>query len=145
LDLVEVSPEATPPVCKVLDYGKYKYAEHKKMQHAQKHRVHIKEIRLRPLTDDHDILVKVNHIKELMKKGDKVTVTLIFRGREKAHKDIGYSMMERILKEIDDVAKLDSKISKMGSRLYMTVVPKKPGEKVPAKPASPQPPAVTAQ
>jgi translation initiation factor IF-3 len=77
----------------------------------------------------------------MVKKGDKVTVTLIFRGREKAHKDIGYSMMERILKEIDDVARIDTQISKMGSRLYMTVVPKKPGEKTTAKPAITQPPA----
>jgi len=122
---VEVSPNAAPPVCKIMDYGKYKYAEQKKQQHTQKHRVHIKEIRLGPRTEEHDVQVKLSHIRDFAHKGDKVTVTMIFRGREKAHNDIGYALMQRIAKEVEDVALPETPIVKQGSRLFLNLIPKK--------------------
>jgi len=125
LDLVEVSPNAAPPVCKIMDYGKFKYAEQKKQQHVQKHRVHIKEIRLGPRTEEHDVQVKLSHIRDFIHKGDRVTVTMIFRGREKAHNELGYSLMQRIEKEIADVAQPETPIVKQGSRLFLNLIPKK--------------------
>lgn len=127
LDLVEVSPNAAPPVCKIMDYGKYKYAEHKKLQQTKRkqHRVQIKEIRLRPLTEEHDIQVKLNHIKGFIKKGDKVVITMVFKGREMAHRDIGYALLNRLTKETEEIAKVDNPITRLGSRFSLSLVPKK--------------------
>lgn len=126
-DLVEVSPTAAPPVCRILDYGKYKYAEHKKLQQAKKkqHKMQIKEIRLHPRTEEHDFMVKLNHTKEFLKIGDKVIVCMVFRGREMAHRELGDKLMDRFVKETADVGKVDTPISRRGSRFSMTLAPLK--------------------
>ena len=130
LDLVEVSPNAAPPVCKIMDYGKYKYAEHKKKQNAKRkqHKVHLKEIRLRPRTDKHDVEVKVNRIKKFLEKGDKVIVTVVFRrGREMAHKEIGHELIHNVIKQLEDVAKTESQLTQKGTRFSVTLAPKSKG------------------
>ena len=138
-DLVEVAAEARPPVCKLLDYGKYKY-EQKKKQHKSKAKLHVqkvKEVRLRPLTDDHDLMTKLKKAEEMLLEGDKVLITIFFRGREQAHKEHGRHMMERIRKELDEIAKVEHEISMTGPRMQMTFLPK-PGAK--PKPKDPIPP-----
>ncbi|MBI4566608.1 MAG: translation initiation factor IF-3 [Planctomycetes bacterium] len=149
LDLVEVAPESRPPVCKILDYGKFKYAEKKKKAKAKskQHAQELKEVRLRPLTGRHDLETKLKHARGFLEQGDKVLFTVFFRGREQAHKEIGREMMARIARDLEDVAKVEHTVSQMGPRMHMTLMPK-PGAKVKAKapPASPQaaPPAPSA-
>ena len=142
-DLVEVAAEARPPVCKLLDYGKYKY-EQKKKQHKSKSKQHIqkvKEVRLRPLTDDHDLMTKIKKAREILEHGDKVLITIFFRGREMAHKDIGRTLMIKIKKELDGVAKVEHDTTMQGPRMQVTMLPK-PGlkPKAPKAEASPPPP-----
>lgn len=130
-DLVEVAAEARPPVCKLLDYGKYKY-EQKKKQNKSKSKQHVqqvKEVRLRPLTGEHDLLTKLKKAQEMLLEGDKVLITIFFRGREQAHKEHGRTMMSRIKLELDDVAKVEHEVSMTGPRMQMTFLPK-PGVKV---------------
>ena len=139
-DLVEVAAEARPPVCKLLDYGKYKY-EQKKKQKKSKSKQHVqqvKEVRLRPLTDDHDLMTKLKKAQEMLLEGDKVLITIFFRGREQAHKEHGRHMMERIKKELDEVAKVEHEVSMTGPRMQMTFLPK-PGA-TPPKPKPSKPP-----
>ena len=146
-DLVEVAAEARPPVCKLLDYGKYKY-EQKKKQNKSKSKQHVqqvKEVRLRPLTGEHDLLTKLKKAQEMLLEGDKVLITIFFRGREQAHKEHGRHMMERIKKELDEVAKVEQEVSMTGPRMQMTFLPK-PGAKPPKPktippPETPPPPA----
>ena len=129
-DLVEVAGEARPPVCKLLDYGKYKY-EQKKKTHKSKAHQHIqkvKEIRLRPLTDEHDLETKLKKAHEFLEEGDKVLVTIFFRGREQAHKEHGREMMGRIKKYLDEVGKVEHDLSMTGPRMQITLMPK-PGYK----------------
>ena len=136
-DLVEVAAEARPPVCKLLDYGKYKY-EQKKKQKKSKSKQHVqqvKEVRLRPLTDDHDVTTKLKKAQEMLVEGDKVLITIFFRGREQAHKEHGRALMERIKKELDEVGKVEHDVSMTGPRMQMTFLPK-PGAKMP-KPKAP--------
>jgi len=143
-DLVEVAAEARPPVCKLLDYGKYKY-EQKKKQNKSKSKQHVqqvKEVRLRPLTDDHDLMTKLKKAQEMLLEGDKVLITIFFRGREQAHKEHGRHMMERIKKELDEVAKVEHEVSMTGPRMQMTFLPK-PGAKAPAPKGPKAPPAAT--
>ena len=144
-DLVEVAAEARPPVCKFLDYGKYKYEQKKKQKKSSKkqHVQQVKEVRLRPLTDEHDLMTKLKKAKEMLLEGDKVLITIFFRGREQAHKEHGRHMMDRIRKELDEVAKVEHEVSMTGPRMQMTFLPK-PGVKSPApkpKPAAPAPSA----
>jgi translation initiation factor IF-3 len=124
-DLVEVSPEAAPPVCKIMSYSKYKYEEHKKIQKTKKQSQHgrLKELRLRPKTEDHDIMVKVNQAKDFLKKGNRVLFNLFFKGREITHKEIGFKLLDRIKDELKDVAKIDKHVSKEGHRLTMILAP----------------------
>jgi len=133
-DLVEVSPEAAPPVCKIMSYSKYKYEEHKKEQKGKKHhhQGRLKELRLRPITEDHDVMVRVNQAKEFLKKGDRVLFNLFFKGREITHKEIGFKLMERIKNELKDVAKVDKNTSKEGHRLTLIFAPSN------VQPAKPQ-------
>src|SRR5262245_7009488 len=142
-DLVEVAAEARPPVCKLLDYGKYKY-EQKKKQNKSKSKQHVqqvKEVRLRPLTGEHDLLTKLKKAQEMLLEGDKVLITIFFRGREQAHKEHGRAMMDRIRKELDEVAKVEHEVSMTGPRMQMTFLPK-PGAKPPKpKTAGPAPSA----
>lgn len=151
-DLVEVSPDAVPPVCKLLDYGKFKYEQKKKTQSAKKkqHVQVLKEVRMRPLTEEHDLLTKIKHAREFLEQGDKVLFTVFFKGREQAHKEIGRAMMERIKTELDDVGKVERDVSMLGPRMQVTLIPK-PGAKPkpptaaePAKPKAPEPEAPAA-
>jgi translation initiation factor IF-3 len=101
LDVVEVSPKAEPPVCKIMDYGKYKYLQTKKTHSAKKKQAsgHLKEVKLRPKTEEHDIQVKLRHIERFLKAGHKTKISVVFRGRELSHKDLGERIMERVIGE----------------------------------------------
>ena len=125
-DLVEVSPDAAPPVCKIMSYSKFKYEQHKKEQKAKKqhHQGRIKELRLRPITEEHDIQVRLNKAKEFLQKGDKVIFNLFFKGRENTHKEIGFRLMERVRQELMAFAKIEKPISTEGSRLTLVLGPK---------------------
>src|ERR1700704_2885205 len=110
LDLVEVAPEADPPVCKILDFGKYKYQTQKKAAEARKHQkiVEIKEIKMRPAIDDPDYDVKMRSIKRFFEEGDKVKITLRFRGREMAHQQLGMEVLQRVKGDLEPIAKVES-------------------------------------
>jgi translation initiation factor IF-3 len=126
LDLVEVSPDAEPPVCKILDYGKFKYQEQKKAAEARKHQkiVEIKEIKMRPGIDDHDYDVKMRAIKRFFEEGDKVKVTLRFRGREMAHQQLGMAVLVRVKNDVEPIAKVESEPRFEGRQMVMVLAPK---------------------
>lgn len=126
LDLVEISPNAVPPVCKVLDYGKYKYEQQKKANEARKRQkiVEIKEIKVRPNIDDHDYDVKMRAAKGFIEEGDKVKVTLRFRGREMAHQDLGVKVLERIRTELGELVKVEQMPRLENRQMIMVLAPK---------------------
>jgi translation initiation factor IF-3 len=126
LDLVEIVPSATPPVCKVLDYGKYRFLEQKKSAEARKKQkvVEVKEIKLRPGIDEHDYGVKMKAVRRFFEEGDKVKVTLRFRGREMAHQDLGLRLLERVKSEIANIAKVEAEPSIEGRQMIMVLAPK---------------------
>ena len=126
LDLVEVSPSAAPPVCRIMDYGKWLYEQKRKekQSHKKQHTIVLKEIRLRPKIDDHDRLIKVNHAVKFLEKGYKVQFTMLFRGREMIYLDRGYNIMNEILQTLEDVAKLEREAKKIGRRMTMILGPK---------------------
>jgi translation initiation factor IF-3 len=126
LDLVEVSPNADPPVCKILDFGKLKYQEQKKKNEARKKQktIDIKEIKLRPNIDDHDYDVKMRNAKRFIDDGDKVKVTLRFRGRELAHQELGAQVLERVREELDEIAKVEQFPKMEGRQLIMVMAPR---------------------
>ena len=126
LDLVEISPGADPPVCKILDYGKYKYEAQKKRNEARKKQktVDVKEIKMRPSIDAHDYDVKMRAIHRFIEEGDKVKVTLRFRGREMAHQDRAMRVMERVRGDIDEIAKVEQFPKMEGRQMIMVVAPK---------------------
>ena len=121
LDLMEVSPNAKPPVCKILDHGKLKYEEKKKQQINKKkqHVIKLKEIRLRPRIEEHDLMTKLNHGRKFLSEGAKLKVTLMFRGRELARIDLGKLVMNRVLEELADVAEVEKDIPLEGRRMSM--------------------------
>ena len=121
LDLMEVAPDANPPVCKIVDHGKLKYEEKKKQQQSKKkqHIVKIKEIRLRPRIEDHDLMTKLNHGRKFLQDGAKLKVTLMFRGRELSRIDLGKIVVERVLEELEDVAEVEKDIPLEGRRMSM--------------------------
>lgn len=121
LDLVEISPNAEPPVCKVLDYGKYKYEMQKKAAEARKKQkvIEIKEIKLRPNIDEHDFSIKMKSAKTFLSEGDKVKITLRFRGREMAHQDIAQAVLAKVRTELDPLAKVESEPSFEGRQIVM--------------------------
>lgn len=125
LDLVEISPAAVPPVCKILDYGKYKYEIKKRAQEAKKKQVvvKVKEVKMRPTTDEHDYQFKLRHIKRFLEEGDKAKVTVVFKGREMAYTDQGRAMMQRLLTELKDEAKVEHPPSMEGRMLIMVLAP----------------------
>jgi len=127
LDLVEVSPTAEPPVCKIMDYGKYRYKQSKKLHDAKKSQtvIHVKEIRLRPKMEEHDVQVKVKHIKKFLEKHDKVKISLMFRGREIAFTEIGRKLMEEIKSQLADDCVIDQEPRLEGRNMVMIVSPKK--------------------
>lgn len=126
LDLVEVSPSAVPPVCRIMDYGKFKYQQSKKLQESRKKQVHVevKEIKLRPKTDEHDLMFKVKHVRRFLEEGNKAKISLVFRGREITHMDVGRAVIERFAKEIEDVAVIESHPRMDGRQMFMIVSPK---------------------
>jgi translation initiation factor IF-3 len=126
LDLVEISPDAQPPVCKILDYGKYKYELQKKAAEARKNQkiVELKEIKVRPGIDDHDYEVKMKSIKRFFEEGDKVKVTLRFRGREMAHSSLGMDVLKRIKADVEAIAKVESEPRFEGRQMVMILAPK---------------------
>jgi len=126
LDLVEISPDATPPVAKILDYGKYKYQEQKKAAEARKRQkiVEIKEIKMRPSIDDHDYDVKMRAIKRFFEDGDKVKVTLRFRGRELAHQELGWQVLQRVKADTEPVCKVESEPRMEGRQMVMVLAPR---------------------
>lgn len=127
LDLVEISPNARPPVCKLMNLGKYKYELKKKAQSTKKkqHIQQIKEIQLRPRTDEHDLQTKMKHAREFIQRGDKVVVRMFFRGRELAHMETGRALMDRVISEFEPIAKLESPVRRLGRILTITLLPKK--------------------
>ena len=127
LDLVEVSPTSDPPVCRIMDYGKWVYEQKRKVREARKKTHHaggLKEVRLRPETDTHDIEIKVKHAREFIEKGHKVQFTLIFRGRQMLHKDKGAAVLTGIVEALSDIAKVDRSNEMMGKRMTLVVAPK---------------------
>ena len=127
MDLVEISPTARPPVCKIMDYGKYKYEQAKKRHEAKKHQIVVrtKEIKMRPATDEHDLQTKLKHIKRFLEEGDKVKITLRFRGREMAHMDLGRERLKRIIAEIADTGEVEQMPKLEGRLMSMIVGPAK--------------------
>lgn len=124
-DLVEISPNATPPVCRLMDYGKFKYQEQKKAAEARAKQkiIQVKEIKLRPGTDENDYQVKMRNIKRFIEDGDKVKVTLRFRGREMAHQEIGMRQLERIREELAEMAQVESMPKLEGRQMVMMLAP----------------------
>ncbi len=126
LDLVEISPRAFPPVCKIMDYGKYKYEEAKKKQQAKKRAstVETKEIKFRPKTEEHDLAFKVKHIRRFMLDGNKVRLVVVFRGREITHPQTGANMLNRVVEATADIATVEATPNMEGRRMLMVVAPK---------------------
>lgn len=127
MDLVEVAATTDPPVCRIMDYGKFKYEQQKKKAEAKKRQsvVQIKEIKVRPKTDDHDYDTKIRHIRRFLEDGDRCKVTVFFRGREIVHKDRGLVILDRMVQDLADVAKLEQEPRAEGRTLQMLLVPKK--------------------
>ena len=126
LDLVEIAPNADPPVCKILDFGKYKYEEQKKKNEARKKQkiIEVKEIELRPGIDDHDYEVKRRSMVKFIEEGDKVKVTMRFRGRELAHQELGMDVLIRVRDDLDEIAKVEQMPRMEGRQMTMVVSPK---------------------
>jgi translation initiation factor IF-3 len=126
MDLVEISPGAEPPVCKILDYGKYRYEAQKKRAEAKKKQVivEIKEIKLRPRIGEHDLQIKIKAMKEFLAEGDKIKVSLRFRGREMMHQEVGVAVITKVQDLLADVAKVESASKLEGMQLIMVLAPK---------------------
>lgn len=149
LDLVEVSPQARPPVCKMMDFGKWKYETSKKTREsrAKKKTFELREVKMRPKIDEHDYQVKANMVKRLLKEGDKVKVTMRFRGREVVHSDIALKLLERVFEDSAELAIIENKPKLEGRNMTMVLAPKAsqvaqagpPGQPGPAAPAPPPP------
>ena len=126
LDLVEVSPQVEPPVCKVLDYGKYKYEQQKKANEARKKQkiIDVKEIKMRPGIEEHDYQVKMRNVRKFLDHGDKVKMTIRFRGREMAHQDLGLRVLNRVQEELEDSIKIEQMPTTEGRLMVMVIAPK---------------------
>ena len=126
LDLVEIAPNADPPVCKILDFGKFKYEEQKKKNEARKKQkiIDVKEIKLRPSIDDHDYQVKMRSMNKFIEEGDKVKVTMRFRGRELAHQELGMNVLMRVRDDLDGIAKVEQMPRMEGRQMTMVVAPR---------------------
>ena len=125
LDLVEISPNANPPVCKIMDFGKFKYETQKKEAEARKNQkiIEIKEVKFRPNTDTHDYDVKMRNVFKFLENGDKVKVTMRFRGREMAHLDLGRQLLERVADDTEELGKIDSMPKMEGRQMIMMITP----------------------
>ena len=124
LDLVEVAPAEKPPVCRIMDFGKFKYQQKKRQAKAHSHQMKVKEIRVRPKTGEHDIHVKITKAREFLTRKDKVLLSVIFRGRELAHIEEGQRVLGQVLQQLEDVAKIESPPSHQGRRIVCTLTPK---------------------
>jgi len=126
LDLVEVAPNADPPVCRIMDYGKFKYQASKKAQESKKksRAVQVKEIRLRPRTEEHDLGFKINHLKKFLEKKDRVKITVLFRGREMSYIDTGFALLRKVAEEVESLGTVEQPPTKEGWRVTMVIVPK---------------------
>jgi translation initiation factor IF-3 len=126
LDLVEVAPDAKPPVCRVMDYGKYKYQQSKRLQQAKKRQkvISVKEIKLRPKTEEHDYQFKTQHVRRFLQDGHKTKVTVVFRGREIAHTDLGLRMLDRIVTDMEDVGTVEQTPRQEGRNMTMVLSPR---------------------
>ncbi|MGO4573105.1 translation initiation factor IF-3 [Microvirga sp. 2TAF3] len=126
LDLVEIAPNSAPPVCKILDYGKYRFLEQKKAAEARKKQktVEVKEIKLRPGIDDHDYDVKMKAMKGFFEEGNKVKITLRFRGREMAHQDLGLKVLDRVKADVGEIAKVEMEPNFEGRQVVMVLAPR---------------------
>jgi len=124
LDLVEIAPMAKPPVCRIMDYGKFKYQQKKRQHKGHTHHSKNKELRVRPKIGDHDLMTKVNRAKEFLAEKDKVIFSVIFRGRENAHVDEGFKLVQRLAKELEPVAKLEQQPQMQGRRIVVIFAPK---------------------
>jgi translation initiation factor IF-3 len=130
LDLVEISPTAVPPVCRIMDFGKYQYEQQKRTRAARKHQkvIEVKEIKFRPKVDEHDYQFKKKHIERFLEDGDKVKATVFFRGREMAHPEIGRRILERLTGELGDLVVIESMPLKEGNQMHTILAPR-PGVK----------------
>ena len=128
LDLVEVAPMSNPPVCRIMDYGKWLYRQKRKLRDAhKKHHSHagtLKEIRLRPETEQHDLGIKLDHAREFLQKGHRVQFTVFFRGRQMLHTEMGYAMVDRIVESLQDLSKVEQPAVMAGRRMKLLLVPK---------------------
>jgi translation initiation factor IF-3 len=126
LDLVQVSPDADPPVCKLMDYGKYRYKQKRKLHQARtkSHATHIKEIRLHPKTSQHDIDYRLEHARQFLSRGDKVLISVVFSGREMAHVEVGGELLEKVAAQMEADAKIEMAPKREGRRFTMMLAPK---------------------
>lgn len=131
LDLVEISPQAQPPVCRVMDYGKFKFDQAKKEKQARKNQSNtkVKEVKFHTNVEDHDYSTKLRHIRDFLEEGHRVKVSLMFRGRENAHQELGYEVVRKVIEDIQDIATADKAPQKMGRFLTVLVVPRPGGPK----------------
>ena len=127
LDLVEISPNATPPVCKIMDFGKFKYEQQKREAEARKKQkiIEVKEVKFRPNTDTHDYEVKMRNVFKFLENGDKVKVTLRFRGREMAHQNLGRDLLERVAEDVKELGKIENMPKMEGRQMVMMIGPNK--------------------
>ncbi len=125
-DLVEVAPKASPPVCRVMDYGKYKYEQSKRAKEAKKHQhiIHVKEMKFRPKTEDHDYQFKLKHVRKFLTEGNKAKMTVRFRGREMAHIDLGRRILEKLVKDTDDIASVEQQPKLEGRNMTLILGPR---------------------
>jgi len=126
LDLVEVAPNSSPPVCRIMNYGKYKYQQSKRLQEAKKHQtvIHIKEVKVRPRTEEHDFQFKLRHVKRFLDEGNKVKISLLFRGREIAHPEFGKNLLNRFIEELKDLMIVEQAPRLEGRNMVMLLAPK---------------------
>ncbi len=125
LDLVEIAPNAVPPVCKIIDFGKYRYEQAKKEKESRKsqHQVKVKEVKLKPNTDEHDLQTKLRHARDFIAKGNKVRITCVFRGREMAHPEFGRRVVQKLCEDLSDIATPESPAKLLGRNLSVVLAP----------------------
>ncbi len=130
MDLIEISPNAQPPVCRIINYGKFKYEQEKKEKQSRQHQANtkVKEVKFHPNVDSHDYQTKLRHIREFITEGHRVKVSLMFRGRENAHEEIGYQVMHRVVADLRDVASNERSPERMGRSIYMMMTPRPAGK-----------------
>ncbi|MCB1050804.1 MAG: translation initiation factor IF-3 [Acidobacteria bacterium] len=131
MDLVEVSPDAEPPVCRILDYGKFRFQQNKKQQDARRKQktIQVKEVKFRPRIDDHDYMTKQRHIRKFLEAGHKVRALVAFRGREMVHRELGLKILERLIGEITDIGIIEKDPQMEGRQMFMMVAPIPPANK----------------